>query len=214
MGNLYCFLGSGLPHHSITNLVKKYGRVMHLQLGERFTVVLSSAEAAKEALKTQELSFAQRPSESIREEEVWDMIESVSNYSQEGKPINLSDKIFSMESSITSRLIFGLKCQDRGELMSLLGELVQMGSSLSDLYPSLRFLRYVSGVKPALERIHKKFDRVVQDIVNDYKMKRELIESSGDVQDHRDTILDVLLKIQESNQLDINLTNERIKTMI
>ncbi|PQQ08356.1 premnaspirodiene oxygenase-like [Prunus yedoensis var. nudiflora] len=60
IGNLHQLIGA-LPHHAITDLCNKHGPVMKLQLGEIFAVIISSPEAAKEVLKTSEISFAQRP---------------------------------------------------------------------------------------------------------------------------------------------------------
>ncbi|PQP95579.1 premnaspirodiene oxygenase [Prunus yedoensis var. nudiflora] len=60
IGNLHQLIGV-LPHHAFTDLCNKHGPVMKLQLGEIFAVIISSPEAAKEVLKTSEISFAQRP---------------------------------------------------------------------------------------------------------------------------------------------------------
>ncbi|XP_059639287.1 cytochrome P450 71AP13-like [Cornus florida] len=50
-----------MPHLSLYRLAEKLGPIIHLQLGEIPTVVVSSARMAKEVLKTHDLALSSRP---------------------------------------------------------------------------------------------------------------------------------------------------------
>ncbi|TXG49327.1 hypothetical protein EZV62_025202 [Acer yangbiense] len=256
IGNLHQLTGGGLPHHTVTRLCEKFGPVVKLQLGEVVAVVISSPEAAKEVLKTNEISFAQRPEvyaveimsydhssivfspynnywrqlrkisvlellstrrvqsfRSIREEEVWDLVEFISA-SQE-RSINLSDRIFTMTSNVVSRAAFGKRCKDQHDFTTLLGEIVRLagGFNIADLYPSLTFLRTMSGMKPALQKIQKKIDKILGDLVTEHQLRRKET-TNGDVNSDEEDLLDTLLNYAEANNFDFQLTIDQIKAVI
>nr|D5JBX1.1 RecName: Full=Germacrene A hydroxylase; AltName: Full=Germacrene A oxidase; Short=BsGAO [Barnadesia spinosa]ADF43083.1 germacrene A oxidase [Barnadesia spinosa] len=60
IGHMHHLVGT-LPHRGVTDMARKYGSLMHLQLGEVSTIVVSSPRWAKEVLTTYDITFANRP---------------------------------------------------------------------------------------------------------------------------------------------------------
>ncbi|RCV35886.1 hypothetical protein SETIT_7G275900v2 [Setaria italica] len=60
IGSLHHVLGA-LPHRSLRRLSRRYGHLMLLNFGEVPVVVVSSAEAAREVMRTHDAAFATRP---------------------------------------------------------------------------------------------------------------------------------------------------------
>uniref|UniRef100_A0A1W7HBP9 Cytochrome P450 n=1 Tax=Scoparia dulcis TaxID=107240 RepID=A0A1W7HBP9_SCODU len=62
IGHLHLFLASSKqPYHVLRDLAVKYGPLMHLQLGEVSTIVVSSRQTAEEIFSKQDLNFSYRP---------------------------------------------------------------------------------------------------------------------------------------------------------
>ncbi|XP_078157258.1 desmethyl-deoxy-podophyllotoxin synthase-like [Carex rostrata] len=60
IGSLHHLAGS-LPHHALHDLTRLHGPIMLVRTGETDLVVLTSREAAKEVMHTQDANFANRP---------------------------------------------------------------------------------------------------------------------------------------------------------
>ncbi|CAH1413915.1 unnamed protein product [Lactuca virosa] len=60
IGHMHHLIGT-MPHRGVMELARKHGSLMHLQLGEVSTIVVSSPRWAKEVLTTYDITFANRP---------------------------------------------------------------------------------------------------------------------------------------------------------
>ncbi|PWA55842.1 hypothetical protein CTI12_AA424270 [Artemisia annua] len=60
IGNIHQLAG-GLPYRVLRDLAKKHGPIMHIQLAQVSTIVISSPRLVKEVLKTHDIALANRP---------------------------------------------------------------------------------------------------------------------------------------------------------
>ncbi|WCJ37068.1 cytochrome P450 family 71 subfamily B polypeptide 4 [Euphorbia peplus] len=250
IGNIPQLVGA-LPHHRFRDLAKKYGPVMSIQLGQVPSVVISSAQTAKEVLKTHDIQFAGRPiilaakivyynrmdivfSEygdywrqmrkictlellsakrvqsfrPVREQEVSNFVNFL--MSKSGTSVNLTKTIFALTNSIMARTVIGKTYGDQQALLSVIDGASEAASgySIADVFPSFNFLHYVTGEYSKLIRLHKKTDKVLEEIISENKANRKCGDHHhGEIEN----LLDVLLKLQESGNLQVPLTNAGIK---
>ncbi|KAJ7963353.1 Cytochrome P450 [Quillaja saponaria] len=148
----------------------------------------------------------------IREEEVSSLINTIASH--EGSVINLSDMVSSLTNGIISRAAFGKKTRDGQAFVSTLETALQLGAGfcIADLYPSIKVLQVITGIKPKLEKIHKKFDKILDNIIKDYKESKLMNNSStGEAEDN---FLGVLLKFQAKKDPELPLTDNNVKAVI
>ncbi|KAJ9693761.1 hypothetical protein PVL29_009630 [Vitis rotundifolia] len=253
IGNLHQLVGS-LPHYSLRDLAKKYGPLMHLQLGQVSMLVVSSPEIAKEVMKTHDINFAQRPHllatriatydstdvafspygdywrqlrkicviellsakrvksfQVIRKEEISKLIRIINSSSR--FPINLRDRISAFTYSVISRAALGKECKDHDPLTTALGEITRLASGfcLADLYPSVKWIPLVSGVRQKLEKVQQRIDGILQIVVDEHRERMKT--TTGKLEEEKD-LVDVLLKLQQDGDLELPLTDDNIKAVI
>ncbi|KAL2544662.1 Cytochrome [Forsythia ovata] len=158
---------------------------------------------------------------SIRKDEVSKLVQSIRGGSSEG-PINLTEKIFGMTSSITCRAAFGKICRDKNALIDMFKEGITLvsGFDVSDLYPSSKVLKIMSWNRLKLLRMRRKLDLILDDIIDEHN--HNLARNDRDVDSTRrgngefgnEDLVDVLLRVKGSGELEFPITNDNVKAVI
>ncbi|XP_027079904.1 premnaspirodiene oxygenase-like [Coffea eugenioides] len=255
IGNIHNLFG-GLPHIVLRDLAKKYGPLMHLQLGEVSTVIVSSAEMAKEVLVTHDPVFANRPDRLainimwydkqdmiftpygdhwrqlrkicimellsnknvrsfsyIRKDEIMKLMKSIR--SSQGVPVNVTEMFFRYATFMTCRAAFGTISKDTETMIKCLKEAMVLaaGFDAADVFPSLKILPLISGLKRKLLKMHDKMDEILDDVINQHKLNHKSGKMGNAVSGEED-LIDVLLRLQESGNLQMPITDRNIKGVL
>ncbi|EOY14963.1 Cytochrome P450, putative [Theobroma cacao] len=181
------------PHIFLWKLSQKYGSLMSLRFGFRPILVVSSAETAKEVMKTHDLDCCSRPTllggqklsyngldlafspysaywreirkicvvhlfnlnrvqiyRPIREDEVARLIAKISKLSVNSKPVNLSEAIMCLTSTIICRIGFSKRYEEgvkRSRLHGLLNEsqALLMSFCVFDYFPCMDWNVFIGG---------------------------------------------------------------------
>ncbi|KAL5769323.1 hypothetical protein ACOSQ2_016106 [Xanthoceras sorbifolium] len=154
---------------------------------------------------------------SLREEEVSNLIESI-NLSADSV-INLTEKILAFTSSMICRAAFGSTCKCQVEFVRFTHEIVSLagGFGLLEMFPSLKFLQVINGMKAKVVKIHEEVYKILENIIDEHREKATTITSTQQhVKDEleNEDFVDVLLRIQKSDSLEVPITNEDIKAVI
>ncbi|KAH0464384.1 hypothetical protein IEQ34_007170 [Dendrobium chrysotoxum] len=82
------------------------------------------------------------------------------------------------------------------------------GFNVVDLFPSWSFLCEISGLRHGMERVHMEMNSVLNEIIEEH----EGMKLDGD--DTNEDLVNVLLRIKRSGEMDLSLTMENVKVVI
>ncbi|XVF77849.1 hypothetical protein PTKIN_Ptkin14bG0080200 [Pterospermum kingtungense] len=199
IGNLHLLAGS-LPHQSLRDLANKFGPLMHLQLGEMSNIVVFLSSNC-----SRNIAFSPYG-------DYWRQLRKICVLEM------LSSKRVQSFSLIREEEVSKLDClwwemqRERGIHITFQGNYKGgFRFTVADLFPSVKLLQFLSGLKPELERLHQKVDMILENVINEHKASKEMTKTS---EEESDDILDVLLTLQENGDLEFPLTTDNIKAVI
>jgi cytochrome P450 len=149
----------------------------------------------------------------IRLDETSNLIKSIRSHG--GEPFNMTDKISTFTSVVTSKAAFGEILKQQDTLIKFMKKGVNLagGFELADLYPSLKFLQIFSWNKHQLLKMRRKLDSILDAMLNEHK--RKLARGKRDNGElGSENLVDVLLRKQQSEDLDVPITDDSIKAII
>ncbi|XP_073101470.1 cytochrome P450 71AP13 isoform X2 [Elaeis guineensis] len=185
IGNLHQ-LGP-LPHRSLQALAEKYGPLMLLHLGQVPTLIVSSAEMAREIMRTHDHIFASRPPLKVAKILFFDAMDiglaPYGKFFREGGRNKLFRKLIRENSA-------------------LLG-----GFHLGDCFPSLEWMDVFFGMRARAKRNAERWSGVLDEVI------KEHADQAKD-EKHEKDFVDVLLSLQKDPGVDLALTKEDIKALL
>ena len=253
IGNLHQ-LGT-LPHRSLHALSNKYGPLMFLHLGQTPTLVVSSADMAREMLKTHDVVFSNRPKitaadallygctdvgfspygeywrqarkicvlellslkrvqsfQYVREEEIEVLMKKMRKSCSKGDSVNLSGMLMATSNNIVSRCVLG-KTFEEEEGKSTFEHLsrrimVHLGAfCFGDFFPFLGWIDVLTGFIPSLKATFRELDALFNQVIEEHKTFK-----TDD--DERKDLVDILLKLQKNDMLDVELAQANLKAIL
>ncbi|KAK9221000.1 hypothetical protein WN944_009424 [Citrus x changshan-huyou] len=215
IGNLHHLVGS-LPHHRLRNLANNYGPIMCLQIGDHPTILVSSPQSAKAVMQTHDEFFATRVETVATKIMTYDF--SGVSFAPYGDQWIELRKICTMELSSKKR-DQSFRYDREEEVSEVIRSIASKagsefavaaaGSNTADLFPSIKFLQLIAGVKSQVEKIHQQADKIISNIIEERKTRLE----TGKSEEDRD-LVDVLLRDQENGNLQFPMTIKTIKAEI
>ncbi|KAL2470870.1 Cytochrome [Abeliophyllum distichum] len=218
IGNLHQ-LGK-IPHHSLWKLAQKYGLVMLLQLGQVPNLVVSSAEMAKQVLRTHDLECCSKPYSYGTMKILYNLLDVAfgpySEYWRELRKICVIE-LFTIkrvqsfwnirEKEHCFRKSYGEK-QFEGyfKFQEAIDEAMAMLSSFwaADFFPNLGWiLDVIIGLDRRLESCFEDFDAFFEGLIDEH------LDPERPRPEHKD-IIDVLLEVSNDETAPIHLSKDHV----
>ncbi|KAH7515601.1 hypothetical protein FEM48_Zijuj10G0043800 [Ziziphus jujuba var. spinosa] len=148
----------------------------------------------------------------VRDEEVNRMLNSVRDGA--GSKLDMSKAFFTLANDILCRVAFGKRFGNNSDLVEVLAETQALlaGFCIGDFFPEWKWVNWVSGFKKRLENNLEDLRKVCNGIINEHvapKNGSETLMTGG-----REDLVDVLLRVQQRDDLEVPITDDNLKALV
>ncbi|CAM0883738.1 unnamed protein product [Alopecurus aequalis] len=153
--------------------------------------------------------------ESIKQDEVAHLVESVAAAASSAAVFDLGNAFAELSSNLIARAAFGGKCPQQELFLREFNAITLLlgGFSVVDLFPSSRLVRWLSSSARGVKRSHARVQRILAEIIVERENKSPSGAGAGAARDDED-LLDVLIRLRKEDTLDFPLTSENIAAVI
>nr|GMD74312.1 premnaspirodiene oxygenase-like [Ipomoea batatas]GME21735.1 premnaspirodiene oxygenase-like [Ipomoea batatas] len=151
----------------------------------------------------------------IRQDESHRLLDRVRSSSGVGRPINIVDEITTFMTSVICRAAFGKTLKRTENLVKVLNEIMILASSfcVADTFPSRKILHFLTGEKRRMVKVRQKTDEILGDIIKEHRNNLGS-GKTGSGESGSEDIVDVLIKLKDSDSLPMSITDDNIKAVI
>jgi cytochrome P450 len=135
--------------------------------------------------------------------------------------VNIGKMLVSCTNTITGLATFGDVCsEERKEQFHAAVAVVlshSFGFCLSDVFPSLRFVDVLTGMRRRMWRAHRQLDELFDKIIEECEARRKerMVENGGeDDVAGEDNLLSIMLRVRDVEELEFPFKNDNIKAII
>ncbi|XP_073137524.1 cytochrome P450 71A1-like [Henckelia pumila] len=149
----------------------------------------------------------------IRRDEVFHMIKDISRKADSVEPINLSETLISLSSSIICRTAFGKSYRETSSVKRTFDEFAHDAQAIlasffwADYFPLLGWIDTVTGKVSRLEKSVEKMDSFYQELIEEHISPNRPQTMEAD-------ILDKLIQLKEGNTCLVDITWDNIKAIL
>ncbi|CAI9088693.1 OLC1v1023098C1 [Oldenlandia corymbosa var. corymbosa] len=151
----------------------------------------------------------------IRSQEANRMLSAVAAAASEA--VDVSEMLFKLANDVLCRVAFGKRfiADEMRGLVKVLTETQALlaGFCVGDFFPSWEWVNSVSGMRRRLMKNLEDLRLVCDEIIHDHHHVNATKKQQGQ-EEHQEDFLDVLLRVQKRDDLDVPITDDNLKALV